>query len=309
MKRYNIAAHARRGALKRGHSNFQPPSVKRATKERCADVKTAIVILASNRDGLHFPRQSVWHEWAKDCEDIGFAVYMEDRVRFKHECCVEQWSYWEPFLCPVQSSSAWGRYSLVLAELKALKWASERFRKASWFYVVSGDSIPTKSTASFVQGPLRGVSILGFADDAPPTTALNGWVLHEHSQWKVLSKVHVKVLMEHLLTSTYVLKEWKSCAMQQKRKFCCADVPDEWLIGTFLKSQGVIDEDLLQVGVCIMEQMFVSERSKCCKREITHAKLLTRSEFRQAYRQAWEDVDVFALRKVGPNECKRIRMS
>lgn len=308
MKRYNIAAHARRGGKKRWHSNFQPPTVKRATKERSGTVKAVVVILASNHEGLHFPQQSVWHEWAKGCDEVGFAVYVEDRAALKQECSAEQWSYWEPFLCPVQSSSAWGRYSLVLAELHALKWASERFTKAAWFYVVSGDSIPTKSTLSFVLGPPKSVSVLGFADDIPPTKALNGWTLHEHSQWKVLSDVHVGILVDRLLTPRDVLQEWKACAMQQKRAFCCADVPDEWLIGTFLRSQHDVDVDLLE-GVYIMEQIFVSELSKCCKREITHAKLLTRSEYRRAYREAWEDVNVFALRKVRPNECKRIRMS
>jgi len=86
--------------------------------------------------------------------------------------------------------------------------------------VVSGDSIPTKSTASFVQGPEKQGSILGFADDIPPIVALNGWKLHEHSQWKVLSSGHVTLLVDRLLTASDVVQEWKMCAMQQKRALC-----------------------------------------------------------------------------------------
>ncbi len=308
-RRYNIAAHARRGGIQRWSSNFQPPPVKKTRKERASSVKAVVVVLASNRDGLHFPRQDVWHEWAKNSTDVGFAGYVEDHARFEQQCSAEEWSYWRPFLCPLQSSSAWGHFSLVLAELAALRWAKEGFAGAQWFYVVSGDSIPTKSVESFVQGPPDGASIVGFAEDLPPTVALNGWQLHEHSQWKVLSKKHVTLLVDRLVSRDKTLEEWKACAMEQKRASCCADVPDEWLIGSFLLRQEEADSVDWLEGTCIMMQTFVSARSTCCKREISHAKLLSRSEFRGMYREAWDDAYVFALRKVGDDECRKIRMS
>jgi hypothetical protein len=197
MKRHDISMYAHK-ARRRGRTNFQPPGVKKARKVSASAVKAVVVVLASSKEGLSFPQQQTWCEWAASCGALGFAVYAEDHKSFEQQCSVEQWEFWRKFLCPIQSSSAWGEFSLLQSELLALKWARKTFDEAQWFYVVSGDSIPTKTASRFVQGPLTGSSILGFdpelnADVGRPLKgqAPGGVPVFEHSQWKVLTAPHV----------------------------------------------------------------------------------------------------------------------
>jgi hypothetical protein len=248
--RYNIALHARKGGTKRWfRSNYQPPAVKKARAETAPSVRAVIVILASSKAGVHFPQQRVWFEWARDTCAIGFAVYMEDHAAFERQCETSQWSFWRPFLCPLQASSAWGEFSLLHAELCALKWAQQRFEGAPWFYVVSGDSVPTKTPALFVRGPHNGNSILGFDPEvncsgmresekrggrSDDIRAPEGYTILEHSQWKVLSRKHVCLLVKELLPPTIEAK-WKDVARSLKQQWCCGIAADEWVIGTFLR--------------------------------------------------------------------------
>ncbi len=294
MKRYNIAQHAKKGAQKRWSTNFHTPAVKKARKERVISAKAVIVILASGKDGLHFPHQRTWHEWAMNSMDVSFAVFVEDHVTFQRECSPDQWTFWRPLLCPLQSSSAWGQFSLVYAELLALKWAGEQFIDAEWFYVVSGDSVPTKSTKAFVRGPLCRKSAVGFTG-YHAVSAIGGTLI-EHSQWKVLSKTHVNVLVEHLVQSRCTMRQWKAVVMEEKRKLCCESVPDEWLIGTFLRTQDR-KVDWLK-GKCIMVQCFVQGVRLCCRKNVCHAKALNGLELRRLYQEAWDDPASFAIRKV-----------
>ncbi len=263
------------------------------------------MILASNREGLHFPHQRVWCDWSVNAQEeqeqeVGFAVYAEDHASLERQCSQEQWAFWRPFLCPVQSSSAWGQFSLVYAELLALKWAQDQFPHASWFYVVSGDSVPTKSTRTFVEGPLGKFSVLGFTGAEPLSRLSNGCDLYEHSQWKVLSRVHVRFLIDGLIKSRETLESWKASVVEEKRLWCCVSVPDEWLIGSFLVAQKgqIVD----WTRECIMKQVFVEETRRCCHKTVGHAKVLKRSEFRRVYQSACDDPDSFALRKVDARE-------
>ncbi len=83
--------------------------------------------------------------------------------------------------------------------------------------------------------------------------------------------------------------------MEQKRACCCLDVPDEWVIGSFLMSQ--LGESVSRFeGVYVMGQIFVSVRRKCCGASVGHAKRLSRSEFRRMYREAWEDINMCCQR-------------
>jgi hypothetical protein len=299
MKRYNIAQHAKKGAQKRWSTNFHLPMVKKARKERLSSAKAVIVILASNKDGLHFPHQCTWYEWAVNAKEVSFVVYAEDHVTFERECSPDQWTFWRPLLCPLQSSSAWGQFSLVYSELLALKWAREQSLDGEWFYVVSGDSVPTKSTEVFAQGPSGRSSVLGFTDREPSRLS-NGCGLYEHSQWKVLSRVDVDRLVDGLVLSHGTLKLWKTCVLEEKRKLCCISVPDEWLVGSFLVAQeGNVDghED-----ECIMKQIFIEDCRKCCHKRVGHARVLKRSEFRRLYKVACDDPVVFAIRKVDARE-------
>ncbi len=178
---YRISLYASRGGKHRRHTNYKTPVVKKALKSASATAKAVVVVLASAEDGLRFTHQALWHAWADDT--VGFAVYVEDAPALQLQCTRAEWTYWEPFLCPLQTSSAWGQFSLLQAELCALRWAYQRFTEAVWFHVVSGDSVPTKSPAAFVAGPSSQNSVLGF-DSHLEHKKLK---LFEHSQWKVLS--------------------------------------------------------------------------------------------------------------------------
>jgi hypothetical protein len=294
MKRYDVARHAKKGATKRWSTNFQLPAVKKARKERSSSVKAVIVILASSHTGLHFPHQRAWYDWSVKSKEVGFAVYLEDQTSFERDCSQEQWAFWRPFLCPLQSSSAWGQFSLVYSELLALKWARDQFVNAAWFFVVSGDSVPAKSTRSFVQGPLSGKSVLGFTGFVE--LSVGGRDLYEHSQWKVLSINHVNLLVDDLVQSRETLREWKALVLEEKRRLCCASVPDEWLIGTFIITRD--QKAKVTKGKSIMVQRFVEGFQMCCRKPVSHAKCLKDAELRQLYQEAWDDPSAFAVRKV-----------
>lgn len=277
--------------MRRWASNYQPPPVKKARKERAKHVEAVVVILASSKSGLHFTQQAAWHEWAEDAPAIGFAVYAEDHSSLEKQCNELEWDFWRPFLCPVQCSSAWGEFSLLRAELLALTWASERFEKAAWFYVVSGDSVPAKTPAAFVQGPSSRNSFLGF-DPNIVTKAPNGENIREHSQWKVLSRAHVLRLVD-----ASPLDKWQKMDQELKRRWCCVIAADEWVIGAVLRSKSSSKRRWMD-GTCIMEQEFVSEKRKCCGQNAGHAKLLSTSRFALLYKRACADENTFALRKV-----------
>jgi hypothetical protein len=302
MKRYDISMHGRKARRRGRGSNFQPPPVKKARKALGSSVKAVVVILASSKDGLHFPQQQAWFEWAQNSRGkVGFAVYAEDHQGLKELCCsAKRWEFWRKFLCPVHSSSAWGEFSLLHSELLALKWARSRFEKAHWFYVVSGDSVPTKSPVAFVKGPLQGNSVIGFDPQEKFTggcrsvTAPGGLRIYEHSQWVVLSKRHVDCLSELLIPH---LSEWKRVANKLMREWCrCIMAADEWVIGTILR--GTMADEEWSDDFCIMEQMFVQARCGRCKQKTGHAKVLSGAEFLRWYKKASKDASTFALRKV-----------
>jgi hypothetical protein len=262
------------------------------------------VVLASSKEGLSFPQQQTWCEWAKSCGALGFAVYAEDHKSFEQQCSAEQWDFSRKFLCPVESSSAWGEFSLLHSELLVLKRARKTFDKAQWFYVVSGDSIPTKTPSRFVKGPSTGSSILGFdpelnADVGRPLKgqAPGGVTIFEHSQWKVLTAPHVLCLVDELIPK---LPEWRQCVGILSRELCrCLLAVDEWVIGTMLRGRFQLDD--WSDGVCIMEQNFVQKSCAKCKQTTGHAKVLGRGRELECWRQkAWEDESTFVLRKVLP---------
>jgi hypothetical protein len=278
MTRNDISLYAQK-AKRKARTNFKPPSVKRARKAWVSQVKAVVVVMASNTEGLSFSQQETWLDWARSSDEVGFAVYVEDHAGFEQQCSAEQWEFWRKFLCPVQSSSAWGEFTLLQSELLALKWAQKTFREALWFYVVSGDSIPPKTPSRFVEGPLIGSSILGFdpgfncdSGRILKVRAPEDFAIFEHSQWKVIAAPHAACLVKELLPK---LPEWKRCVSVLRRTLCqCVVSPDEWVIGTVLR--GLFPQEDWTDGVCIMEQIFVQKPCAKCKQRTGRAKGVAR---------------------------------
>jgi hypothetical protein len=267
MKRkgtHSIASFASRGGLSRGNKKrFKPPHEKKALS-LFKEAEAVVVILASGRSGLQFPQADVWEQWASTCKKkIGFVLYAENQSAVP--------DFWKPFTCPLTGSSAWGEFSLVKAELHCLSWAFHMYEKAKWFYVVSGDSIPTKRCAIYIRGPESKSSVLGFP--RMPGRVNYGVTLpwdhlYEHAQWKVLTRAHVALLCDKLLPEVDGI--WRSTHRQLKNKMCCAIAPDEWLIGTFLRVHEKDDVDW-SLGTCMMELEFEDELRSCCNEFTGHA--------------------------------------
>ncbi len=296
--RHDISLYAKKA--KRRGSNYQPPLVKKGRKTASSSVRAVVVILASNKAGFSFTQQRTWYEWAQERGgvQIGFAVYVEDHSAFERVCMPSEWRFWRKFLCPVRSSSAWGEFSLLQAELDSLQWARRTFHGAQWFYVVSGDSIPTKVPQKYVKGPSSNTSVIGFdlcSDLASniDLTAPGELTIYEHSQWKVLAGAHVSMLVKQLIPC---LDEWKPVAARVKALYCCSMASDEWVIGTFLRGKLSKRIDWSD-GVCIMEQTFIHEPCGRCDKNAGHAKLLTGSELDRWVKKAKQNDSTFALRK------------
>lgn len=296
--RYDISMYAKKA--KRRGSNYQPPFVKKARKTVSSEVRVVVVILASSKAGLCFPQQRTWFEWTKKRGGVkvGFALYIEDHSAFERMCTPSEWSFWRMFLCPVHSSSAWGEFSLLQAELDCFQWARRTFHEAQWFYVVSGDSIPTKSPQKYVKGPSSKTSVIGFDRRSSIASKIDlkapgGLTIYEHSQWKVLTSTHVTKLVGQLFPR---LNDWKLVASRIKTKYCCSMTPDEWIIGSFLR--GSLSKRIEWCdGVCIMEQTFIHEPCEKCDLNAGHAKLLAGPELDRWFKKAKQDDGTFALRK------------
>ncbi len=255
------------------------------------NAEAVVVILASGPNGLNFPQANAWELWLGSSTSVGFVLYVENEKLVP--------TFWRPFVCPVTRSSAWGEFSLVTAELDALAWGERMYKKARWFYVVSGDSIPTKNCKTYVRGPDCKVSVLGFPRvpariNYEVTLPMGCSHLYEHAQWKILSKSHVKLLCKKLLPNVHMV--WGPVHRELKYKMCCAIAPDEWLIGTFLREEDEKANVDWALGTCMMELDFEDELRSCCGEFTGHAIKVEWGDPMIAI--AIADSTTFAVRKV-----------
>ena len=289
---HSIARYAKRGRMHTGKSSFKPPHVKRRLTH-FKNAEAVVIILASGSTGVSFPQADTWECWATELSGshkVGFCLYVESaKVN----------AFWQPFVCPLTSSTAWGEFPLVKAELDALMWAERTYTSAKWFYVVSGDSIPVKTPEQYCDGPSG--SVLGFPRVAAQLDygVKLPWKLYEHSQWKVLTKAHAVLIVTVLIPN---LSEWRKVHRKLKKKHCCAIAPDEWVIGTFLRSQDKHSD--FSLGMCMMELEIEDEWRECCQEYTGHARQWKWEDL--IVPSAFGDPSSWALRKLPITVGKKI---
>lgn len=287
--RHHIKRFAKKARLHRGATSFKLPHEKKQLALFRDKVEAVVLIMASGAcEGVSFPQADTWECWAEGSRKVGFCLYVEEPRGVA--------PFWRPFVCPVTRSSAWGEFPLVKAELDALQWAARTYANANWFYVVSGDSIPVKRVRDYVTGPPA--SVLGFPEQAAKfdhgVTFPSSWpqqYVFEHSQWKVLTRHHVELIVTGLIPK---LDEWRSVHRRLKNKLCCSIAPDEWVIGTFLRNNDPVGE--FSLGQCMMELEYYDEWRACCKAYTGHAKEWVWGD--SFIQEAVQDPTSWALRKV-----------
>ena len=124
-----------------------------------------------------------------------------------------------------------------------------------WFYIVSGDSVPTKPPSSFSNPPFTS-SITGARPFKDPNYA--GW--YYGSQWMALTREHVQLIVDNWPT-------YKPIYYSTHRDFYCPhgnplDCPDEQYLHTLLHSD--LKQPINHRNTTIMEEEVIHNNTRTC---------------------------------------------